>query len=260
MRTPLPLGYREFMTDLGDGWFCDMIDILMPDKVISNSKRRRQYLGDCFTELAPEHQATLSPADAARGFVFGYMNPDGPYRSELWHVPGAPHPLYVLTPFLGEIYWVENGFLDPLNWVGATGPCAAVALPFRYFEPKNRRMTMALDHFAPLPTASACKRIVELIPDCVTKFERIDPSGRLAAWIAWSSAIGGRVTVSSHIQEFHDVVATNVDATIAEDDAGQALAGLDVTIDYDRDSGAKVDAVVSALRGEGYELRYKRIR
>lgn len=257
----LPLGYREFVTTLGDGWYCDVIDVLMPDKVIANTKRRRQYLDDCFAELTPEHRATLSPDDASRGFVFGYMNPDGPYRSELWHVPGAAYPLYVLTPFHTDIYWVENGFQDPLHWVSVNGPFAEVALPFRFFEPKNRRMTLALDRWEPLPVTSARSRIVELIPDCVTKFERIDPSGRLATWIAWSAAIGGRVTVSSHIQEFDDVVAARVDVDLGAGTNNESAGGVDVTIDYDRDTGAPVvDAAVKALGVEGFELRYKRIR
>jgi hypothetical protein len=260
MGAPLPFGYREFMTTLGDGWYCDMIDVLMPDKVIANTKRRKPYLSECFAELTPEHRPTLSPSDASRGFVFGYMNPDGPYRSELWHVPGAPHPLYVLTPFHSEIYWVVDGFWDPLNWAGVDGPCAEVESPFRFFEPKNRRMTLGLDHFPPLPVASARSRIVELVPECATKIERIDPSGRLATWLAWSHAIGGRITVSSHIQQFDDVTATRVDADVAENADGDAIAGVDVTIDYDRDAGGIVDAAVRTLRNEGFELRYKRVR
>jgi hypothetical protein len=250
MRTPLPLGYREFMTDLGDGWYCDMIDVLMPDKVIGATKGCKPQLAECFAELAPEHRATLSRDDASRGFVFGYMNPDGPYRSELWHVPGAAHPLYVLTPFHTDIYWVENGFQDPLNWMSVNGTCA-----------ENRRMTLALDRWDPLPVTSTRRRIVELIPDCVTKFERTDPSGRLATWIAWSTAIGGRVTVSSHIQEFDDVVATRVDTDREANTNNESAGGVDVTIDYDRDTGAHlVDAAVTVLGAEGFELRYKRIR
>lgn len=260
MRAPLPFGYREFMTFLGEGWYCDVIDVLMPDKVIADTRRRRAYQADCFAELVPEHRATLSPEDAARGFVFGYMNPNGPYRSELWHVPGAAHPLYVLTPYHDELYWVENGFLDPLNWVGVSGPCVEVAIPLRYFEPLRRRMTLALDHFPPLPVASAQRRIGELIPDCIEKFKRIDPNGRLATCVLWSTAIGGRVTISSHIQAFNDVIAQRVDADLAEDPSGEANGGVDITIDYDRDAGGLVDTAVKQLRAEGYELRYKRSR
>lgn len=257
----LPLGYRDFMTYLGDGVYFDVIDVLMPNEVLAATKDRKRWLAECYQELPPEHQAVL-PQDqvATRGFVFGFMNPNGPYRSELWHVPGAAHPLYVLTPFHDELYWVEDGFFDPLNWVSVKGPWGVAQGVKRFFEPKKHRATVALDHFQPTTVEAVRDRMLKLLPDCETHSTRANGAGKLHSWTSLSKQIGGRVSVFSHIQPFEDVTATLVDAQVEEDESGAAIAGVDLTIDYDRDASKFIDGMLSALTAEGFTIRFKRNR
>jgi hypothetical protein len=254
--SPLPAGYREFMSTLGVGRYCDDLNVYNPEQVWKNTPQHRQELAGCFESLSPENRAILGPADAARGFAFGYC--EGAYSVPLWHVPGARYPIYIILPNFDQIIWAETGLHDPRRWTGAPGPFEDThALRPCFMSMVNRR-TIYVYNKAPVLFSDIRARLEQLLPGCVTVAERTDDTGRYYEWQAWNRNIGGRVSALSDFVTGEAGSSPRFDEAAGRIVSSQAHPGIDVCLEHDRDASRTVDQAVAALCADGFVVRIKR--
>ncbi len=113
LKHPLPLGYREFMSQLGVGEYCHFYRVYLPEEIPKAQAGFRDTIIDGYYERFFEgQQDVLSTKDALSSVVFADTI-DGDY---IVYAPNTEHQLYVLPRHSQYVYWVENGFFSMHRW------------------------------------------------------------------------------------------------------------------------------------------------
>ena len=126
---PLPPGYREYVTRLGVGTYCDLIQVHPPADVMGEFEPIGKLWGTHFFWEAG--RGVLSEDQVERSFAVA-TSVDG---DEIVCCPGRPGELFVLPRHDDHIYRMPAGLLDPLAWDGFSSVARREPPPFLYFEP-----------------------------------------------------------------------------------------------------------------------------
>ena len=70
LAAPLPRGYREYMTTLGNGTYCDEVYVLTPAEVREARDERRAYIREYYEAFWGESTDDLTLEEAVGGGVF----------------------------------------------------------------------------------------------------------------------------------------------------------------------------------------------
>jgi hypothetical protein len=133
LAAPLPPGYREYMTKLGVGTFCNFVQVLTPSQVRGARDERRDFVREYYRKFWGDSESSLPLEEAATGVLFA-STMDG---DEVYYLPSRGR-LFVLPRHDDVVFWLETGFADPLDWKSPSRPAYVVEQePFLYFEPAN---------------------------------------------------------------------------------------------------------------------------
>jgi hypothetical protein len=157
LSAPLPHGYREYMTTLGVGTYCDLVQILTPARIRKVRDERRQFVREYYRQFWGASESSLSLDEAVAG-VFFASTCDG---DEMYYLP-AQERLFILPRHNDVVFWLEAGFADPLDWRSARRRANIFRPPFRYFEPAGETGGSLS---SPLPVRSIC---VSWLSSCVS--------------------------------------------------------------------------------------------
>ena len=122
-----PLGYREYVTDLGEGEYADLIKVFMPSDVLSNLGDYRTIVDEAWTwddglEVLTKERAKSSIQVASSD-----------YGDMLIFSPGDPSQLFVLPRESEEIFAVGSDLAEALEWM-RTSPDLALGAEGRNFK------------------------------------------------------------------------------------------------------------------------------
>jgi hypothetical protein len=70
---PLPRGYREYMTTLGVGTYCDLVQVLTPTQVRDARDERREFVREYYQEFWGESEGSLTLEEAVAGVFFASL-------------------------------------------------------------------------------------------------------------------------------------------------------------------------------------------
>ena len=126
LAAPLPRGYREYMTTLGVGTYCDRVGVLALAEVREVRDERREYVREYYEAFWGESEDYLTLEEAVGGVYFA-RTADG---DEIYYLPDSER-LFVLLRHDDVVYWLGTGFEDPLDWRSPTGQMNDVHPPFR---------------------------------------------------------------------------------------------------------------------------------
>ncbi len=124
----LPRGYREILTKLGVGTYCDLINLITPKDVIDRTAKQRELWGAYYDWERGGHILSL---DRAKNAYLIAQSIDG---DDILLHPEDSSRLFVLPRHNDTVYWLDSDFSDPLAWQSEDGPVNQPP-PFRYFEP-----------------------------------------------------------------------------------------------------------------------------
>jgi hypothetical protein len=133
---PAPMGYREFMTSLGAGLYCDLVRVYRPLRVLTEYQDARERWRKNFLWDGGAH--VLSREQVLRSVIFG----DTVDGDQIVVAPHEPLRLFVLSRHDETIWEMDAAFADPLFWRGST--FAPQWSPFRYFESSVDRASIEL--------------------------------------------------------------------------------------------------------------------
>jgi hypothetical protein len=148
---PLPLGYRQYMTTLGEGTYSDCVYAFVPAKVRESQTQKQNMFGgtDPHGWFWPGNDQVLTYQEAMAGIYCGVTN-DGDL---LIYCPHKNSRLFLLPRHDPTIHWLPSGFNDPMEWSILHGRSTYMQKPpFPYFEPAGDRRFIqfftrgALDH------------------------------------------------------------------------------------------------------------------
>ena len=130
---PLPPGYREYLTTLGSGEYCDFLYVWPPSTIRKSLSETRSHISQFFPYEFSKHPYP----DRDYGACVPIANSiDGDYLV-VW--PDSPHELIGLPRQDFECYRLPLGFADLLNWELYVGQPRDYVFqpPFRFFEPSS---------------------------------------------------------------------------------------------------------------------------
>lgn len=221
LAAPLPRGYREYMTTLGVGTYCDLVDPLTPIKIREARDERREFVREYYRKFWGESESSLAFEEAVTG-VFFASSCDG---DEFYYLP-AQRRLFVLPRHDEVLFWLEGGFMDPLNWSSPSRRAGVHQPPFRYFEPAGRDR-----RFIEFFTAGA--------------FDMRTLADRFRA--RWSGQEVRSIPGAECIDLFPRAIQGRVQLTQATADPR-----VGVRVDYDNDCLVEVERFAADLRGMGF--------
>ncbi len=132
LAAPLPCGYRDYMTALGVGTYCDLVQVLPPSLVRDARDERREFVREYYRQFWGVSENSLALDEAVTG-VFFASTCDG---DEVYYLP-ARERLVILPRHHNVVFWLEDGFADPLDWRSPNRRAQVYRPPFRYFEPSG---------------------------------------------------------------------------------------------------------------------------
>ncbi len=133
---PVPMGYREYMTSLGAGLYCDLVRIYRPLRILTEYQDARQRWRDNF--LWNSGTRILSREQVFQSVLFG----DTIDGDQIIVAPHEPFKLFVLSRHDDSIWEMGAALTDPMFWRGSS--FAPQWSPFRYFESFNDRAHIEL--------------------------------------------------------------------------------------------------------------------
>lgn len=122
LQIPLPVGYREYITTLGEGNYCNNVTVLPPDAIRCGNEIvdwRELFWED----TSGRHfywepgRDVLSYNEVLESNCFAVTD-DGDYIVQ--HAKNPERP-FVLPRFSDTVFWLEQGFFEPLEWCSQTG-------------------------------------------------------------------------------------------------------------------------------------------
>lgn len=137
LAAPLPRGYREFMTTLGLGTYCDFMQVLAPSRIREAREERQEFVRQYYLDFWGEKEGSPSLDDVVAGVCFA-STIDG---DEVYYLTDRDR-MFVLPRHDDVVFWLEAGFEDPLVWRSSVRRANVYRPPFRYFEPagEDRRI------------------------------------------------------------------------------------------------------------------------
>jgi hypothetical protein len=133
---PLPFGYREYLTTLGMGIFCEQLDVQRPSQI----ERELKYWQKEFVPIAVEEgfwdNGALLTADELSKTVFFATNSEG---DKFVACPSKGRVVFELPRHDSKMRLLKKGFLKPFDC--AYG--ARTRFRFPFFKPDNNRDRMA---------------------------------------------------------------------------------------------------------------------
>lgn len=128
---PLPPGYREFLTTLGRGEYCDFLYVWTPSQIRESLSKIRSEISERFPYEFAKYPYPDRDYSACVPIA---STKDGDYIV-VW--PDAPHELVGLPRQDYECYRLPLGFADLLNWELYVGQPRDYVFrpPFRFFDP-----------------------------------------------------------------------------------------------------------------------------
>lgn len=220
---PLPRGYREYMTTLGDGTYCDRIWILTPNRVREVVNEQREHVRKYYREFWGGNEEILPFEEAIRGVCFA-RTWDGDHYLYC-HELGKR--LFVPPRHDDAVYWLEMGFEDPLDWRSLSGRRDYVyEPPFRYFEP-----------------GGPDRRIIEFFT--AGAFEMRDLAQRFRA--KWSGQEVRSIPEPESIVLFPRALGGRIQLTQAPEERR-----VGIRLDYDNDCCTEIEQFANELRDMGF--------
>lgn len=213
---PLPHGYREYLTTLGDGTYCDFIQVLTPANIRQERDQPREFVREYYREFWGNSEDYLALEDAEAS-VFFATTVDG---DEIYYHP-TKERLFALPRHADEVFWLEAGLVEPLDWSSPSGQAYVARPPFRYFEP-----------------AGQDRRVIELFTAGSFDVRMLAEQLR-ARWLAQEVRT---IPEENCVILFPKAIRGRVQLTQASDDPR-----VGIRIDYDNDCSAEVELVVSDL-------------
>lgn len=221
LAAPLPLGYREYMTTLGEGTYCDFVRVLTPANIRETRDNRRESVREHYGQFWGESENDLGLEEAEAG-VFFANTIDG---DEIYYLP-TQERLFALPRHADVLFWLEAGFMEPLDWTTPSGREYVTQPPFRYFEP-----------------AGQDRRVIEFFT--AGTFEMRVLAGQLQA--RWSTNEVRSIPEDSCVILFPRAIKGRVQLAQASNDPRVAIR-----VDYDNDSSVEVELLASDLRKKGF--------
>lgn len=217
----LPPGYREYMTRLGAGTYCDFMQVLTPAQIREARDERREFVREYYRTFWGDSESSLPLEDAATGVLFA-STIDG---DEVYYLPSQGR-LFVLPRHDDVVYWLEAGFTDPLDWTSPGRPAYVDQPPFHYFEP-----------------AGGDRQIIEFFT--AGSFDMRSLAERFRA--RWSGREVRSITETNSVLLFPRAIQGRVQLTQG---AGDPRVGI--RIDYDKDRSIDVEQFAADLREMGF--------
>jgi hypothetical protein len=184
---PLPPGYREYLTTLGRGEYCDFLCVWTPSQIRESLAEERSY----FSEHFPVEFAKYPYPDRDYSACVPIASTkDGDYIV-VW--PDAPYELIGLPRQDIECYRLPLGFADLLNWELYIGQPRDYVFqpPFRFFEPSRVDFVWyELDGTKQLTLARVTDALTNELAS--EELRRIDDEGIV---ILFPRAIHGRIQI-----------------------------------------------------------------
>ena len=183
----LPQGYRQMVTTLGPGTYCDDIWMFMPDEVEAKTDQLRQSLREYYFWDVGAPILNRAQAEASIRLGYGYNG------DEIIFNPDTEHSVYILPRHDETIYWQSPGFDDPIGWHSTSGKARDLP-PFRYFEPNIGRAHVALF------TARKDHRrsdVAALITKCLGQGQEIRRIAEESSDLVLLKAVGGHAQLTS---------------------------------------------------------------
>lgn len=219
--TALPLGYREYMTTLGVGTYCDLVQVLPPAEVQSERDERREFLREYYLQFWARSQRHLTLDEALAGVYFANTC-DG---DQIYFLP-AQGSMVALPRHNDVVYWLDAGLKDPLDWRSPQRPSHINRPPFRYFEPGGMNRWI-IEFF----TAEA-HDMRSLAEQLRARWARQEVRAIIEAEsvLLFPRAIRGRIQLTSGTED----------------------PRVGIRIDYDRDSSAEIELLTAELQAMGF--------
>lgn len=221
LSAPLPRGYREYMTTLGAGTYCDLVQVLTPAQIREARDERREFVREYYLQFWGESEDSLSREEAVAG-VFFASTCDG---DEVYYLP-AQRRLVILPRHNDVVFWLEAGFADPLDWRSPSRRANVYRPPFRYFEP-----------------ATGDRRIIEFFTAGAFDMRALAEQFRAR----WSSQEVRSILGTDSVLLFSRAIRGRVQLTQAADDPR-----VGVRVDYGNDCSAEVERFAAGLRDMGF--------
>jgi hypothetical protein len=133
---PVPDGYREFMTTLGVGLYCDFVRVYPPLRILMQCEELRHLWSENFSWIAGER--VLSRDEVVQSVIVG----DTIDGDQIIGCPKYPGRVFVLSRHDDTICVMDEGLFEPLLWRNST--FAPQWLPFHYFQSYVDRATIEL--------------------------------------------------------------------------------------------------------------------
>jgi hypothetical protein len=135
----MPHGYREFMTRLGEGYYCGYVYVVPPDSVESYADKWRSLDNKRF----PWQEDILTPEQVNQSIEIA-STLDG---DSFAFIPNEPTKIYILPRQNNKIYLAGSNLEAALDWLFTSDVLVSATDDFRYFESEvNRKLIkMVLD-------------------------------------------------------------------------------------------------------------------
>lgn len=221
LSAPIPQGYIEYMTTLGSGSFCDLIEVLTPTQIRESRDAKQMFVREFYRQFWGNSEGTLSLEQAANGILFA-ISLDG---DEIYYLPDTCQ-LVVLPRHDNVVFWLESGFFDPMRWSSGARRNPIVQPNFRYFEPSGEcRRVVEFFTAGEFNLASLASSIQKrwALQDVRTRVEEY-------CWVIFSKAIQGRLQLTQ----------------------GPGDQRVGVRIDYDNECSSEVEMLASELTRMGF--------
>jgi hypothetical protein len=132
----LPLGYREYVTELGPGALCDFLVVKMPSEIRNPESREEKFNREllAFAAACVTRQngpSGLTPTDIEQGTIFAYASAERP----IWFATRT-QGARLFEHVDGDSFEIPNGLY------GLVKRRAAGHHAFPFFEPRNGRRRM----------------------------------------------------------------------------------------------------------------------
>jgi hypothetical protein len=135
LKHPLPLGYREYMSQLGVGGLCDYLYVDSPEVIQKSQDDHYEHIDFHYEEFYDDQLHILSFEDALKSIRVGRSM----VGDIIIYTPELDGNLYVLAQ--SYILKIEGGFFTPFHWTheGKIISVYSWEINFLYFTPLQHR-------------------------------------------------------------------------------------------------------------------------
>jgi hypothetical protein len=217
---PIPKGYREFMTQLGLGEYCDFVRVYPPLRILTEYEAARQRWQEDFCWHGGAH--VLPREEVIQSVLIG----DTIDGDQIITSPRIPAQLFVLSRHDDKICWMDEGLFEPLIWNGSG--FAPQWCPFGYFQSFVDRAAITLfTHRRDLKSDDLANKFIDHWQQ--SELRQLREEGCRFLFL---KSIGGRIQITQ----------SDWDRRIG------------ITIGFDKDHLAEVEAFLPILYFRGFNI------